>query len=312
MPELRVGDRHWSVAPAANLLDALNDAGLSVPYSCRAGSCHACMVRCVSGDPLDAAPDALDADKRAQGWRLSCQCRVTSDLTVEIFDPLRDGLPATVVSADWLSPSVLRLRLNPERPLRYRAGQHLVLWTASGVARPYSLASVPGDDPFLEFHIDCQRQGAFADVARTLQPGDPIRLGELQGGALQYDPDWQDRPLLLLAAGTGLAPLWGVLREALRQGHQGQIRLLHLAREPQEHYLSHALSELANQHSNLHMELIKQENFTTELSALRVTSRQTVALVCGSPASVEAFSKRLFIAGLPRSQLLADVFVEKG
>ncbi|MDC6379518.1 iron-sulfur-binding ferredoxin reductase [Pseudomonas graminis] len=312
MPELRVGDRHWSVAPAANLLDALNDAGLSVPYSCRAGSCHACMVRCVSGDPLDAAPDALDADKRAQGWRLSCQCRVTSDLTVEIFDPLRDGLPATVVGADWLSPSVLRLRLNPERPLRYRAGQHLVLWTASGVARPYSLASVPGDDPFLEFHIDCQRQGAFADAARTLQPGDPIRLGELQGGALQYDPDWQDRPLLLLAAGTGLAPLWGVLREALRQGHQGEIRLLHLAREPQEHYLSHALSELANQHSNLHMELIEQENFTAELSALRVTSRQTVALVCGSPASVEAFSKRLFIAGLPRSQLLADVFVEKG
>ena len=202
MPELRVGDRHWSVAPATNLLDALNDAGLSVPYSCRAGSCHACMVRCVSGDPLDAAPDALDADKRAQGWRLSCQCRVTSDLTVEIFDPSRDGLPATVVGADWLSPSVLRLRLNPERPLRYRAGQHLVLWTASGVARPYSLASVPGDDPFLEFHIDCQRQGAFADAARTLQPGDPIRLGELQGGALQYDPDWQDRPLLLLAAGT--------------------------------------------------------------------------------------------------------------
>ena len=312
MPELRVGDRHWSVAPAANLLDALNDAGLSVPYSCRAGSCHACMVRCVSGDPLDAAPDALDADKRAQGWRLSCQCRVTSDLTVEIFDPSRDGLPATVVGADWLSPSVLRLRLNPERPLRYRAGQHLVLWTASGVARPYSLASVPGDDPFLEFHIDCQRPGAFADVARTLQPGDPIRLGELQGGALQYDPDWQDRPLLLLAAGTGLAPLWGVLREALRQGHQGQIRLMHLAREPQEHYLSHGLSELGNQHSNLHMELIEQENFTAELSALRVTSRQTVALVCGSPASVEAFSKRLFIAGLPRSQLLADVFVEKG
>lgn len=312
MPELRVGDRQWSVAPAANLLDALNDAGLSVPFSCRAGSCHACMVRCVSGDPADAAPDALDAGKRAQGWRLSCQCRVTSDLTVEIFDPMRDGLPATVVGADWLSPSVLRLRLTPERSLRYRVGQHLVLWTASGVARPYSLASVPGDDPFLEFHIDCQRPGAFADVARTLKNGDPIRLGELQGGALQYDPDWQDRPLLLLAAGTGLAPLWGVLREALRQNHQGEIRLLHLARDAREHYLAGALGGLANHHSNLRVELIELEAFAAVLGALRVTSRQTIALVCGSPTSVEAFSKRLFIAGLPRNQLLADVFVEKG
>lgn len=312
MPELRVGDRQWSVAPAANLLDALNDAGLSVPYSCRAGSCHTCMVRCVSGDPLDAAPDALEADKRAQGWRLSCQCRVTSDLTVEIFDPLRDGLPATVVGADWLSASVLRLRLNPERPLRYRAGQHLVLWTESGVARPYSLASVPGNDPFLEFHIDCQRPGAFVDVARRLQPGNPVRLGELQGGALHYDPDWQDRPLWLLAAGTGLAPLWGVLHEALRQHHQGEIRLMHLAREPQEHYLAGALGELALQHPNLHVESIELADFSAALSGLRVTSRQTIALVCGSPVSVEAFSKRLFIAGLPRSQLLADVFVEKG
>jgi NAD(P)H-flavin reductase/ferredoxin len=312
MPELRVGDRQWSVAPAANLLDALNDAGLSVPYSCRAGSCHTCMVRCVSGDPLDAAPDALEADKRAQGWRLSCQCRVTSDLMVEIFDPLRDGLPATVVGADWLSASVLRLRLNPERPLRYRAGQHLVLWTESGVARPYSLASVPGNDPFLEFHIDCQRPGAFVDVARRLQPGNPVRLGELQGGALHYDPDWQDRPLWLLAAGTGLAPLWGVLHEALRQHHQGEIRLMHLAREPREHYLAGPLGELAIQHPNLHVELIELADFSAALSGLRVTSRQTIALVCGSPASVEAFSKRLFIAGLPRGQLLADVFAEKG
>lgn len=312
MPELRVGDRQWSVAPAVNLLDALNDAGLSVPYSCRAGSCHACMVRCVSGNPLDAAPDALDADKHRKGWRLSCQCQVVSDLTVEIFDPLRDGLPATVVGADWLSASVLRLRLNPERPLRYRVGQHLVLWTETGVARPYSLANMPGSDSFLEFHIDCQRPGAFADVARALQPGDPIRLGELQGGALHYDPDWQDRPLWLLAAGTGLAPLCGVLHEALRQNHQGEIRLMHLARESGEHYLAAALGELVSQHPKLHVEFIELASFANVLSGLRVASRQTIALVCGSPASVEAYSRRLFIAGLPRSQLLADVFVEKG
>uniref|UniRef100_A0A7C2BFT7 Iron-sulfur-binding ferredoxin reductase n=1 Tax=Pseudomonas graminis TaxID=158627 RepID=A0A7C2BFT7_9PSED len=312
MPELRVGDRRWSVTPGTNLLDALNDAGMSVPYSCRAGSCHACMVRCVIGEPLDAAPEALDSARRGQGWRLSCQCQVAGDLAVEVFDPLRDGLPATVVGADWLSPSVLRLRLNPERPLRYRVGQHLLLWTENGVARPYSLASVPGDDPFLEFHIDCLRSGAFADVARTLKNGDPIRLGELQGGALRYDPDWQDRPLLLLAAGTGLAPLWGVLREALRQDHQGDIRLLHLARDAQEHYLTGRLSELAARHSNLSVESIEGSGFAAVLGELRVTSRQTIALVCGSPASVEAFSKRLFITGLPRGQVLSDEFVERG
>lgn len=308
MPELRVGDRQWSVAPAVNLLDALNRAGLSVPYSCRAGSCHACLVRCISGEPEDALPQALEASKREQGWRLACQCQVVGDLGVELFDPARDGLPATVVGCDWLDPSVLRLRLEPERALRYRAGQHLVLWTASGVARPYSLASLPGEDPFLEFHLDCRQPGAFIDLARALKPGDAIRLGELRGGALHYDPDWQERPLWLLAAGTGLGPLWGVLREALRQQHQGPIRVMHVARE---HYLAAELQALASAHPQLQIELIDADAFQAALGAMRVTSRQTIAQVCGGPASVESFSKRLYIAGLPRSQLLADVFLEK-
>jgi len=46
------------------------------------------------------------------------------------------------------------------------------------------------------------------------------------------------------------------------------------------------------------------------LAALRPSSRQTVALVCGSPGSVERFARRLFIAGVPRNQVFADVFVE--
>ncbi|MGH8463279.1 MAG: 2Fe-2S iron-sulfur cluster-binding protein, partial [Pseudomonas sp.] len=118
MPDIRVGEHCWSVATGSNLLDALNEAGLAVPYSCRAGSCHACMVRCLYGRPQDARPEALDPVKRQQGWRLSCQCRVESDLQVALFDPLQDGIGATVVGVDWLSQTVLRLRLEPERLLR--------------------------------------------------------------------------------------------------------------------------------------------------------------------------------------------------
>ncbi|MBX8514476.1 iron-sulfur-binding ferredoxin reductase [Pseudomonas cichorii] len=312
MPEIHVGDRHWPVAEASNLLDALNQAGIAVPYSCRAGSCHACLVRCVQGEPADDKPDALAADKRQQGWRLACQCRVVEDLSVEVFDPVRDGLPASVAGCDWLSPTVLRLRLEPERPQRYRAGQHQVLWTTSGIARPYSLASLPGEDAFLEFHLDCRLPGAFCDAARQLHVGDVIRLGELRGGALQYDPDWQERPLLLLAAGTGLGPLWGVLREALRQEHKGVIHVLHLAHDGSEHYLREALQALAARHANLHIQLVVADELQGALSELRLLSRQAMALACGSLESVEAFARRLYMAGLPRSQMLADVFVRQG
>ncbi|MFH6566862.1 MULTISPECIES: iron-sulfur-binding ferredoxin reductase [Pseudomonas] len=311
MPQLHVADQRWSVAESTNLLDALNQAGVAVPYSCRAGSCHACLVRCVRGEPADLKPEALSRAQREQGWRLACQCQVVEDLQVEAFDPLRDGMPAHVLALDWLSPSVLRLRLSPQRPLRYRAGQHVVLWTACGVARPYSLASLPEEDRFLEFHLDCAHPGEFVDAARHFKVGDCVRLGELRGGALRYDPDWQEQPLWLLASGTGLGPLFGVLREALRQDHQGPIRLVHVARDASEYYLKDQLSALAATCPNLTVEYLERQQLPEYLLQLRLASRQTHALLCGHPDTVEAFAKRLFLAGLGRNQLLADAFLTR-
>jgi len=311
MPELTAAGRQWTVAAGSNLLDALNEAGVAVPYSCRAGSCHACLVQCVSGDVRDSRPDALSPTQRDQGWRLACQCQVIEDVRIHTFDPQRDGQAAVVAAVDWLGGEVLRLRIVPERPLRYRAGQHLVLW-AGTVARPYSLASLPEEDRFLEFHLDCREPGQFIDAARQMQAGDTIRLGELRGGALHYDPDWHARPLWLLAAGTGLAPLFGLLREALRQRHQGAIRLIHVAHDAPGHYLAKPLAALAAKHQNLSIELLTAAEAPSALVQLRLVSRQTQALLCGHPDRVEAFAKRLYLAGLPRNQLLADVFLPRG
>ncbi|MFL6532713.1 MAG: iron-sulfur-binding ferredoxin reductase [Pseudomonas sp.] len=311
MPELKVADRQWTVAAGDNLLDALNQSGVPVPFSCRAGSCHACLVQCVSGDVRDNRPDALTPAQRDQGWRLACQCQVIEDVQIHTFDPQRDGQAAEVAALDWLGADVLRLRITPQRPLRYRAGQHLVLWIGD-VARPYSLASLPEEDRFLEFHLDCRAPGQFVDAVRQLKAGDPIRLGELRGGALHYDPDWHEKPLWLLASGTGLGPLFGILREALRQQHQGAIRLIHVAREAAGHYLDKPLAALAAKHPNLSVELLTAGEAPGALAQLRLASRQTQALVCGHPDWVEAFAKRLYLAGLPRNQLLADVFLTRG
>jgi ferredoxin-NADP reductase/ferredoxin len=311
VPELSVGAVRINVAATTNLLDALLDAGIKVASSCRAGSCHSCMVRCVRGELLDAQPHALNDEQRAQGWRLACQCQVLSDSVVQVFDPLHDGIGATISACDWLTASVLRLRLRPERRVRYQAGQHMLLWAAADLARPYSLASLPEEDEFLEFHLDCQQTGAFSNAARHFAIGQTLHLGALGGGALHYDAHWQDRPLWLLAAGTGLAPLLGVLREALRQEHRGPIRVLHLAHDATGHYLKAPLELLSTQHPQVQVQFVSALELASALAELRLVSRQTMALLCGSPTSVEAFARRLYLLGLPRNQILADVFLPR-
>src|SRR3990167_6835950 len=80
MPELRVAERCLHVAPARNLLDALLDGWVAVPYRWRAGSFHACLVRVVRGERLADKAEAIDQASREQGCRLACQCRIVDDL----------------------------------------------------------------------------------------------------------------------------------------------------------------------------------------------------------------------------------------
>lgn len=303
MPELRCAGGHWPVENDENLLDALLRVGIAVPHGCRAGSCQSCQVHCTDGMPRDLQPALLSPERYREGWRLACQCRIAGDLTVEAPGARGEDLGAEVCAVDWLGGEVLRLRLTPRRPLRYQAGQHLPLRSPSGVIRPYSLASLPDEDPWLEFHLDCRGAGPFREAARALVPGAAVVLAGRPSGALCYDPDWAGRPLLLLAGGTGLGPLWGILREALRQGHRAPIHVLHQA-GPGGHYLAGPLADLAARQPNLSVELCQAQ----DASRLPSSVRQSLALVCGRPAFVADWGRRLFLAGVPRRQVLCETF----
>ena len=174
---------------------------------------------------------------------------------------------------------------------------------------PIRWPACPNEDRWLEFHVQCRTQGAFSQFARQLQQGSTLRLGAVQGGSLHYDAEWQSRPLLLLASGTGLAPLYGVLREALRQGHTAPIRLCHVAHDAQGYYLRKELLALAKEHPQLRLEFILAAELPAFLAQFRLVERRSIALVCAHPVRVEAFAKCLYLAGLPRTQVFADVFV---
>ena len=307
MPEVRVSGLSLSTESGANLLDALQAAGLPVASSCRAGHCQTCLVRSDSSGVPAQARYGLSLPQQQAGWLLSCQCPVQADLTVELHDPARDGIPAWVHSIDRLAPTILRVRLVMHKPMRFRPGQHLSIWVTDTLARPYSIASQNGD-PWLEFHIRQHRTGAMSQALARLEPGQPVYLGA-PGGALHYDVDWSDRPLLLLGRGTGLAPLQAIARDAIARGHGQYIDLWHWHSAADNGcYLAEALLELATAFPILRVHLRHEKQLDTDLATLRPASRNAIALAAGDPGFVDRLRRPLFMAGLAGRQIIDEAF----
>src|SRR5262249_27733083 len=145
---------------------------------------------------------------RLQGYFYSCSQRPTVDIEVSSAAAELESA-ATIVSLDRLSPSVIRVRLKPEPDFDYFAGQYAVLMRDDGLARSYSLASLP-DEGELEMHVRLLPGGRMSGwLANEAHPGVAVRLRG-PTGACFYTAGTPDQTLVLAGTGTGLSPLYGV------------------------------------------------------------------------------------------------------
>lgn len=250
MPLLMYQNQRYHCRDGETVLEALMRQGAKIPFSCRNGICQVCLQRRVHGEVPADAQKGLRPNLVSLGYFLPCRCRPTGDL--EFAAPSVGDLyaPAMVYSKELLAPNVCRLLLEPSTTLRYRAGQFINLRRADGLVRSYSLASLPDEDYFLELHVKRMRNGVMSNwIFNELKTGDEL---EIQGpeGHVHYRGDNLSENLLLVAHGTGLAPLLGSVRDALRCGHTGGIHLFHGARDLSELYLRDQLLDLCGRHPN--------------------------------------------------------------
>ncbi|WP_426755529.1 2Fe-2S iron-sulfur cluster-binding protein [Myxococcus sp. Y35] len=307
----------YPLEPGESVLDALLRQGVSVPNACRAGACQSCLMRAVAGPVPEAAQAGLKETLRAQGYFLACTCRPPEGTVLEVTGAEALRVPARIATLTPLSPSVLRVRLETDSPLSYRAGQYLSLIRSDGLTRSYSLASLPREDA-LELHVRLLSGGAMSGwLAHDARPGDRLQV---QGpvGSCFYVPGRPEQPLLLAGTGTGLAPLYGIVRDALEAGHAGPIWLFHGARTPEGLYLTDALRALAEQHPQLHYRPCVLEGGTRDVAegALDVLIRAECprpvgwrAWLCGDGPLVLSLRKKLFLAGLSLKELHVDAFL---
>jgi NAD(P)H-flavin reductase/truncated hemoglobin YjbI len=235
-----------------SVLDASLRQNMGIPFSCRSGTCQVCLQRCIGGEVPAEAQKGLRPTLRENSYFLPCKCIPTGDL--EIAPPREEDLytPAVVYQKEMLAPDICRVLLEPTTTISYRAGQFINLRRTDGLARSYSLASIPQEDCYLEVHVKRMPGGALSNwILDTLQPGDEI---DIQGpqGRCYYAVSSMTQPILLVATGTGLAPLLGIARDALQDGHSGEIYLYHGSRHPHGLYLREQLLELSTRHENFH------------------------------------------------------------
>lgn len=151
MPTIHYGGQGYSVRPGETVLDCLLRNNVAISYSCKAGSCQSCLVKGSDGPIPEFAQRGIKDTLRAQGYFLACSCQPAADLRVTPTGN-EQRTPVRISGLESLNDTVLRVRLLAEAPFIYFAGQFVSMFRENGVARSYSLASVP-DDGELELHV---------------------------------------------------------------------------------------------------------------------------------------------------------------
>lgn len=234
------------------VLDVLLENGQDVPHSCKVGVCVTCIMQVVEGDVPAQAQAGLRQSLAAQGYFLPCVCQPTTDMRISDTDQQALYSPATVHSIEYLPRDICRIFLEPATPLYYHAGQFINLRREDGLARSYSLASVPSLDGPLEIHVKRLKQGQMSNwLMSELKPGQHLSIQGPSGNCF-YQPGRPEQNMLLIGNGTGLAPLIGIARDALSAGHTGPIRLYHGSQAAAGLYLGDSLRALEAAHGNFH------------------------------------------------------------
>jgi CDP-4-dehydro-6-deoxyglucose reductase len=217
----------FAVEDKETVLAAALRQGIPLAYSCRNGSCGTCKGKLISGqvDYGVYEDKAMSAEEKSAGHALFCQAVPQSDLVIEAKEidatkgiPIKI-LPCRVVKLEKLAHDVMQLSLKlPEgQRLQFLAGQYIDILLAGNKRRSFSLANAPGSDELLQLHIRHVPGGFFTDhVFNKMKEKDLLRFqGPLGTFFLRED---SGKPMILVAGGTGFAPIKGMLEQALAQG----------------------------------------------------------------------------------------------
>ncbi|QNO27223.1 2Fe-2S iron-sulfur cluster binding domain-containing protein [Sphingopyxis sp. OPL5] len=253
--------------PGQTLLMAGLRAGLNLPYECASGACGSCRCKLIDGEVETLwadAPGLSDRDRRRGGTILMCQSRPMTDVRIDVRVREPIGIPrplstvATVVSTRPLTPDMMHITLAPADRMAFLPGQFVIVKLDGVGQRAYSMANVDQGGRQLELIVKVKPGGAVSGAfAHRHLVGDRVSVEGPYGGAY-YRRDCE-RPVVGIAGGSGLAPIWSIA-QAAAAGYRRDVHLYFGVNGPRDVCFLDEMQRLSTGNSRVKTHLIVRDD----------------------------------------------------
>jgi len=318
MTKLTIGENNYNCLAEETVLDALLRQEANISYACKKGTCHSCMLRSMDAAPPKSAQNGLKDTLKHQDFFLACLCVPDRDMTLKLPDQSEFYTQGKVVANEMLNRNTILLIIECRDVLEFKAGQFVNLQREDGLTRSYSISNTPQDSKTLEFHIRRLPGGRFSEwVHDQLKVGDMLAISEPQGHCF-YLPDRKEQGVLLVGTGSGLAPLAGILTDALLHEHSGPIHLFHGSSELEDLYRIDEMRQLAAENDNFHYTpCISRGHVPEGFSSGRANEvamdiipnlKGWRVFLCGHPEMISQMKTLVFLKGASSADIYTDAF----
>lgn len=319
----------FDARPSQTIIEAAIDAGVNLPYGCRNGTCGTCKGNIISGevDYGDYAASALTDAEKVVGKALFCCARALTDLTIDCREINENVIhprimPARVERKEQLSHDVMALflKLSSSEHLQFKAGQYLEFLLKDGKRRAFSIANAPHMDNCIELHLRLIPGGQFTEYVFKEMPEKAILRIEAPFGNFYLRED-SEKPMIMVAGGTGFAPIKGIIEHMLYKNSKRQVKLYWGARALKDLYMPELPKAWAQHYPHIEFipvlsDALPEDNWQgrTGLVHQAVLDDFSNGLAdfevycCGAPAMVEVAHSSFLQAGLPEDAFLSDAF----
>jgi CDP-4-dehydro-6-deoxyglucose reductase len=326
---LKPSDHAFTVKAGETILDAALREGFVISYGCRNGACGTCKGKVLSGtvDYGNHQASALSDSEKRQGFALFCQARPLGDVVIECREvgATRDiqirTLPARVQKMQKLAPDIMlvELKLPASERLQFLAGQYIDILLKDGSRRSFSMANAPHDDAVLQLHMRNYGGPFSTHVFSAMKERDILRFEGPLGTF--YLRETSEKPAILLASGTGFAPVKALLEHAFHMHVARPLILYWGARTRADLYMHDLVERWTREHNNFKYVPVLSEprdsdNWSGRTGLVHQAVMKDIAdmsgcqvYACGVPVMVES-ARRDFIArcGLPETEFFSDAF----